>query len=563
MATETIREEARRLGVSPSTVHRRRQRDAAVEADEMPRPVAGLATTAEATLESLMAQVAELQARLGSKAAEGEDAKPIAGGTIPSPKPRRVERDRRRFVVTAAQNDTLVHPGFWSSLLTYAAVNGSEILVSRFGYNKAAWREAKSTKDDEESWYDPAILEHVCDESLELADGLVFCGELDILPTAVDPLSGFDSYTRSASGILPHAKVAMRSLATMKTDPARILYTTGACTQRNYIARKAGQKASFHHTFAALAIEVDEDGAWFVRQLVADDAGHFHDLDRLYTPTGAVPSRVEVVTWGDFHSEKSDSVVDDACFGGSGSVLEQLRPREQHVHDLADFSARNHHNRNDPFFLASMRARGTDIVERDIETCAAKLDRIHRDWCATVVVESNHDQALRRWLGEADGHRDPSNARYWHGLNYRMFLGIERNEEPFIFEVAVREKLREQTGVRFLREDETYVVCREHGGIECSVHGHRGPNGSRGSPKAFRQLGSRVTTAHTHSAGIVDGVYTAGVSGALDMGYNSGPSSWSHSHVLTYANGKRAILTMRGPKWRGAPVRVRERECVA
>lgn len=34
----------------------------------------------------------------------------------------------------------------------------------------------------------------------------------------------------------------------------------------------------------------------------------------------------------------------------------------------------------------------------------------------------------------------------------------------------------------------------------------------------FSQLGARANTAHTHSAGICDGIYTAGVSGALDMG---------------------------------------------
>ena len=40
------------------------------------------------------------------------------------------------------------------------------------------------------------------------------------------------------------------------------------------------------------------------------------------------------------------------------------------------------------------------------------------------------------------------------------------------------------------------------------------------------------------------------------MGYNTGLSAWSHSHVLLYANGKRAILTMRGRRWRAEPLEV-------
>ena len=35
------------------------------------------------------------------------------------------------------------------------------------------------------------------------------------------------------------------------------------------------------------------------------------------------------------------------------------------------------------------------------------------------------------------------------------------------------------------------------------------------------------------------------------MGYNKGLSSWSHSLIVTYANAKRAILTIReGRAWR-------------
>ena len=516
-----------------------------------------------------MAQVAELQARLGAKLAEDEDdapERPVAGGTVASPKPKAWD-GTRRWVITSAQNNTVVHAGFLAALRTYADEHGSELVVSRYSYNKNAWRESKTTKSDDDLWYAPEIIDFVRDESIELAPGLVLGGELDILPTASDPLSGLENYFRSASGIVPHAKLCLKSLARMKHEAPRTLYTTGTVTQRNYVERKAGQRASFHHVFGALAVEVDIDGAWFVRQLVADDTGAFHDLDRVYTATGASSSRVEALTWGDFHSEKADAVVDAACFSGPESILDTLRPREQHVHDLADFTARNHHNRSSAFFLAEQRASGRDSVEDDIATCAAKLTAIHRDFARTVVVESNHDEAFKRWLDEADGHTDAVNARYWHAWNYRVFDAIERRDAGFhVFAAAVREKLAVSVAANavFLREDDSWVICREQGGgIECGLHGHRGANGSRGSARGFGRLGIRTNTAHSHSPSITGGNVCAGVSGALDMGYNQGPSSWSHSHIVTYPSGKRAILTMRGPRWRGAPVRVRERECVA
>ena len=60
--------------------------------------------------------------------------------------------------------------------------------------------------------------------------------------------------------------------------------------------------------------------------------------------------------------------------------------------------------------------------------------------------------------------------------------------------------------------------------------------------------------------------WQAGTSSDLDMKYNKGLSSWSHSHIITYQNGKRAMLTMRNGKYRagmepvdGTPTGTKER----
>lgn len=546
----SIRAEASITGVAPSTVQARRAKAKAAVADQTP---------VITDVQALQATVAALQARLYAQVAmvaddAEEGMRPIAGGTIDSPKPTKVSKDRRRFILTCAQNNTHVHPGFWASLQVYAAHNQSEILVSRCTYNKRGW--GKITKDDADLWYAPEVLDCISDESLELAPGLVWCGELDISPTATDPLGGLESYTKAGSGIIPNVKRARKGLAVMQADPERFILTTGTCTQRNYIDKKASQIASFHHVFGACAIEVDLDGTFFVRELNADDTGAFQDLDEVYSPSGVTKSRIEAITYGDFHSEKSDPVVDHACFVGPNSLLDTLRPREQHVHDLADFRARNHHNVKDAYFRAQMLASSTDTVQGDMRTCAAKLELINRDWCTTVIVESNHDEALKKWLREADGHNDAANARYWHYWNYRIFQAIEQQEDLFVFEHAVREQLTTPLpGIRFLRVDDSWVICPEQGGgIECGLHGHLGANGARGGPKAFRTLGRRVNIAHAHTPSIYQGAYTCGVSGSKRMDYNRGPGSWSHTHTLTYANGKRTLLTMVKGRWRGEPL---------
>lgn len=485
---------------------------------------------------------------------ENADAAIVAGGLLDAPDARRGTLDGKRFVFTSAQNNTALHEGFYHALLEYCDANEAELVVSRFTYNKSRFGKksvkpgSKAPEDDDPLWYDPRLAPHFRDESLEVAPGLVWCGELNILPTAANPLNSLKSYTRSASSIIPHVKVAMQSVPTMKGADPKFMYTTGAITARNYIEKKAGQVADFHHVFGALVVEIDSEGVWFARHIVADRFGCFYDLDWRYTPDGHSysPACVEALTHGDIHFERLDWGVADVVWGRDG-LMACLEPKQQHFHDLIDFRARNHHNLHDPHFLFQMRRERSECIQKDIRDAAAFLDWAGRDGCRSVVIESNHDQALMRWLREPRAQFDPANMRYWHECNARVLRWMERGANLSLFEYELKKAASKP--FKFVREDESFVICGKNG-IECGLHGHRGPNGARGSPQGFRIIGSRTNTAHTHSAGILEGVYTAGVYGQLDMGYNAGPSSWSHSCILTYRNGKRCILTLKRGKWR-------------
>ena len=476
--------------------------------------------------------------------------KPLTGGVIAAPDESRVKLKGKRFLFTAAQNNTDVHPGFLKALESMAADIGAQIVVSPFTYNKNGFQ--NQSKDQDELFYDPKVSKYMLNKSAQVAEGLIFCGELDILPTAVDPLSGLENYCRGDSGIVPHAKVALKSLPGMPSDGARFLYTTGAVTQRNYIQRKAGQKAEFHHVFGALLVEIDNDGQWHARQIIADKSGSFYDLTTLYKNTGRIlrNQRVEAINWGDIHVEKPDHTVSEVSFFAKDSILNQLKPKFQFIHDLSDFSTRNHHNIKDPHFLAK-ELRDGNTVEAGLRLAADFLVATHRPTTVTVVVESNHDLAYRRWLKEGDPKLDPINARFFHESNARVYKAIEEKDNKFhVFEWALR-KLNPAVKAQFLTENDSFVICKTDGGIECGLHGHIGPNGSRGNPRNLRTIGRKANTGHTHSAGIVDGVYTSGVSANLDMGYNHGPSSWSHSHIVTHPNGKRQIITIKpNGKWR-------------
>jgi len=169
---------------------------------------------------------------------------------------------------------------------------------------------------------------------------------------------------------------------------------------------------------------------------------------------------------------------------------------------------------------------------------------------ALHVVRSNHDQALERWLKDPSAAADPANAAYWHLLNYAVHECIQKRTPFDVFQYAVMTVAAQNDidlrGVHFVQEDESVVILN----IEYGMHGHRGPNGAKGTAKSLRPMGRKTNTGHSHSAYIIDGNWVAGVLGQLDMKYNAGPSSWSHSNIITYANGKRCMITQRGNKWR-------------
>ena len=480
-----------------------------------------------------------------------ENDKPIATGSLHDHHHAIMELSGKCFVFTSAQNNTFVHDKFLESLKQLINHRNAQLIVGTFSYNKSGFQNLQKSDGD---WFDPKIEKYILDQPAYIADDLLWCGELNILPTANDPLSGFNSYARNCSAIIPHVKHRLKSLARMSGFDPKFLYTTGCVTQRNYIQKKSGQKASFHHIFGAVIVEVDKDGDWFVRQINADtETGEFYDLDTLYTPNGYTSGhRIEAVNWGDIHSEKYDNDVYSGSFYNTGkSILDVLRPKYQFVHDVFDFQSRNHHNINDPYFRFQMYHSEQDHVEKDIYYVGVTLETMQREWSEVVVVESNHDLALEKWLKTADYKLDPANALFFLECQYETYKAIKNGEKDFsIFEYVVRSRFKNLNNITFLRTDESFVICGENG-IECGQHGNNGINGSRGSIQSFQAVGVRMNIGHSHAAGIVDGIYQAGVSGDIEkFFYMKGPNTTSNSHIITYPDSKRTIITMRKEKWR-------------
>ena len=488
-----------------------------------------------------------------------DDTRPVAAGETLPPVHKRKQLSGNRFVFVSAQNNSFVHDKFLQSLEGYCRVNDAQLIVSTFNYNMNGFQNGQ--KDDKDIWYDPKIRQYIRNEPLQVCEGLVFCGELNILPTAVRPLSGLSNYTGKDSAIIPHAKMQLESIPTSKHDPAKMLYTTGCVTQRNYIQKKQGQIAEWHHVFSAVVVEVDNEGDWFARHVNAESAtGCFYDLDRYYTPTGYTEGHnLLAINYGDVHVAKLDEDVADVSWRDEDSITGLLKPEYAFLHDVFDHNARNHHNTGNPHIQFQLYKSRQDSVKDELRLTAHEIAKIGlgRD-IQIVVVASNHDQALERWLREGNYKTDYVNAITFLELQLAKYKAMDRGDKGFyLFEYAIRKSFDEMDiddiDIEFLKEDESFVLAE----IEFGEHSHSGNNGARGSVRAFDMRGTKHNIGHTHSAAIMNGIFVAGVSGKLDMNYNKGGSSWSHSHILTYKNGKRCIVTLKPSKntgkmkWRG------------
>jgi hypothetical protein len=469
----------------------------------------------------------------------------------------------KRYLFSSAQNNTRIHEPFWNNLKVLADFYDAEIHIGRISYIKsglgARGDKALFSNYKKETLYGADTLTwekelepFFHDERWEVAPGLVWCGEWNRLPTVVNPLSGFDSYTGRKSGIFPHNKLAMESIASGKFEPTKFNYTTGTVTHRNYIQKGAGLKAEFHHCYGALLVEVDSEGDWFVRQINADSEGTIYDLEiRIHKEEISFGNRVEAINWGDLHSIRTDPIVRRLM----DDMLKTLVPKYQLIHDLLDFRGRNHHEIKDPFKMFQRYVEGEDDVSKEVNSTFRHINMLCQSNpnTQTVVANSNHDDALTRWMKEADWKKDPVNMSFFLKCSLAQTQAIQEQNYNFHLLEHLYYELMGGLGhnLTFLQEDESFVICEDaNGGIECGMHGHLGPNGSRGGFRAFAKMGRKANVGHTHSAGIHEGVYTAGTSSELDLEYNRGPSSWSHSHILTYPNGKRAIVTMWNGKWR-------------
>jgi hypothetical protein len=479
----------------------------------------------------------------------------------PPPKFKR-PLDSKIFVVTAAQNATPLHEAFWASLLQYCEFRGAELLVLPIRYKNATsrWTESQANA---EWWLDrPAVDEsgihylgpnqkYLWNVRRDLNKNITVLGDIKVQPTAASPLTGFEGITHGESGILGHTKLQLKVVATPQGKYPKILTTTGACTVKNYTDSRAGKLGEFHHTLAAVVVEVDGP-RFHLRQINASKDGTFYDLDYFYDGSKRKPvqySGVPALVMGDTHVEGIDPAVEKATFG---DMIPFFRPKKLFWHDLEDGGSVNHWAQQNPFVSgARYFARQGSASEEFYSALAFVSENTPLD-TESYIVASNHNDWLHRWILERDWKTlSPRDRGFYLKVASKLYeqsklLTGDDAEKLNAFIMLAKEHFANVPNIKVLDYEESAVVE----GIECGMHGHYGPNGSRGSARNMRRIGVKSIIGHSHTPAIEEGCYQVGTSTKLSRGYTHGPSSWLNTHCLIYPNGKRTLLNVIDGKWR-------------
>lgn len=441
--------------------------------------------------------------------------------------------NKKCLVITSGQNATPVNEKFLKSLETYCEHNDAQLLVIPLRYKNPT----SLYTDKDHDWWDSRLAPYLTEERVKLCETLWLLGDIKVQPTAVTPLTGLEGFTGESSAIIGHPKIQLNSVATRAESMAKLLTTTGSVTVPNYTDTKTGKKGDHHASFAACVVELDGDV--FHMRHVHWNGKSFIDWDTEYSPNEVKSApRPEAIICGDTHQWFIKEEV-NVCLFGHGGVVDELEPRQVLLHDCLDSFSISHHHRNKPFTRYAKYQAGMNSLKRELEDLVTWLEEIKRPDVETLIVPSNHDAHIQRWVEESDWKEQPWNAELYLEMalemvrNTKMTKGGAETLYPFTWWLHNHTDCARVLNGSYMIQD-----------IECSLHGDVGANGARGTLNGFSKLGCKTVIGHGHSPGIRDGAYQVGTStGQLE--YSKGqPSSWLNTMCLIYADGKRTLFNI-------------------
>ncbi len=443
-------------------------------------------------------------------------------------KKREYDNTKKYFLVTWAQNNTPIHKGLWKRMGFYRDFLNADIHVIAGRYKNPT---SVFTDVDYEYW-DEAVADYLDANRHDIHKYMSILSDIKIQPTAVNPMTGMQALSGVNSSIFGAPKVQLEMIPVLDGNRPKMMLTTGAITKKNYTDSKSGKVGDFHHTFGFAIVEIKDDETFFVRQVTANDkTGDFTDLYYRVDDKGVHDvDSIAAAVLGDIHYGHHDQQVLDKTM----EMLDKIIPEHVVLHDVFDGNSISHHEMKDPFVQYGKEMLGTNDLEKEVDVMLTGLGSFEK-FNNVIIVRSNHDDFLDRWLKNEDWKKQPTykNSRLY--MKYSDILLEQYGRDPYNVKGVIPTLINQRyPKYKTLGRSSSYIVK----GWELGQHGDVGSNGSRGSLLQFRKLNTKIIVGHYHSPGRKDGALAVGTSTGMRVGYNIGPSSWLQSHVIIHKDGR-------------------------
>lgn len=445
---------------------------------------------------------------------------------------RTLQKDTEIVLVTSVQNKTHINLDFWENLQVYKNYlekelgKKTEIVVIPTRYrNPTSNIESEQTK--ELDFWAEEVENNLYYGQVKFGDTLISANSR-ISPTAKDPLNGYEILANDNHLILGHSKIHFKTLPRLRGEKLLTMCSTGYLTSKNYSDSKAGQVAFENHSYGFVIVEKN----LIPRNVKVKTDGTFIDL--IYSVDGEVSviENSEGLVWGDMHIRELNKDV----YEKTKELSAKLKPKINVLHDVFDGSTVNPHEAKDMFIKRIKIAENKHLIEDEVEECLQVIEDLKGCCGEVVVVESNHDNFLQRFIDSENWKKDLHNSP-----SYLKYALIQQTVDLRKFGNILGYLIFERFGssVEYIKMGSSYKLKD----YEVGLHGDFGTNGSKGSSQGFNRLNRKMIHGHQHSPVLINNLTTVGVTCNLEQYYNrKGLSSWAYAHSVVHSNGKNQLL---------------------
>lgn len=429
----------------------------------------------------------------------------------------------KRYIISSAQTASPVNKQLLDNIIVYANKIDAEIgiIATRYRNPTSIWKE-------EGDVWDILASPYLTAQRQNLHKNLILLADLKIQATAPNPTNGLEVFGDNASVIVGNPRIEMRSVPVLDNQDQKFLWSTGSITIPSFTDTVAGGKAAEHHSYGFLVIEIENEDIVHVRNVSAHEDGSFNDLIYRVENEKIITENTDVLVWGDSHFAQKEEKVTNAF----RKLCSDLNINQSILHDIWDSCSINVHNIKNPIVQHQLQKEGRDDLKQELLQMDKELNWFEHNMEKTIVVASNHDDMLDRAMYQGDWRDNLKNSE----LFVEMLLTTLQGKAPKgLIPYHINKNFK---NIEALSVDDSYIKF----GIELGLHGHIGPNGSKGNVNSFSKLSEKTIIGHSHSPSIKWGCYQVGISCSMKHGYNKGLSGWAYAGVTLNKYGKRQMI---------------------